>query len=184
MKHLFLCGFPRTGKTSLGKRLAQDLKVPFLDTDREIEKAYQILHGKIFHAGYSCREIFHKEGEPFFRSLEEIVLSSLSHKERSIVALGGGAVFHHYPVLKNGGFFIYLEREKAVLKKLLLTPPLPAFLDPLDPLRSFEELYEKRLSFYEAIPAERVKIREGLEDEALAQAKSFIKKVFIEKPVH
>lgn len=69
------------GKTSIGKRLAQKLQLPFVDADQEIVDA----------AGLSIPEIFEKFGEPHFRDGERRVIARLLDGTRKIIATGGGA---------------------------------------------------------------------------------------------
>src|SRR5215469_4047182 len=76
-----LVGMMGAGKTSIGKRLAARLEVPFADADHEIEAA----------AGMSVAEIFAKYGEPEFRRLERSVIARLLHDRPHVMATGGGA---------------------------------------------------------------------------------------------
>lgn len=80
-KIVALVGIMGVGKSSLGKRLAQRLGVPFFDTDIEIVKA----------AGCSIPEIFTRYGESAFRDCERKVLSRLLVESPHILATGGGA---------------------------------------------------------------------------------------------
>jgi shikimate kinase len=70
-----------TGKTTIGRSLAQRLGMPFFDTDREIEKAF----------GLSVPEIFAERGEPEFRATERELVSRLLPGPAKILSLGGGA---------------------------------------------------------------------------------------------
>ena len=76
-----LVGMMGAGKTSIGKRLAARLEVPFADADHEIEAA----------AGMTVAEIFAKYGEPEFRRLERSVIARLLHDPPHVLATGGGA---------------------------------------------------------------------------------------------
>lgn len=80
----FLTGAPASGKTTLGRKLAERLSVPFFDLDDEISAA----------AGRSIPEIFSSDGEAAFRALESAALRRLvsSAPRPSVVALGGGAL--------------------------------------------------------------------------------------------
>ncbi|MBU6251877.1 MAG: shikimate kinase [Alphaproteobacteria bacterium] len=80
-KPIALVGMMGVGKTSIGKRLAQKLKLPFVDADQEIVDA----------AGLSIPEIFEKFGEPHFRDGERRVIARLLDGRRKIIATGGGA---------------------------------------------------------------------------------------------
>ena len=81
-ERLILIGMPCSGKTSIGKYLAQHYRLDFYDMDEEIVKA----------AGMSIQEIFEKKGEPAFRELETKTAISLSEKQNALIATGGGIV--------------------------------------------------------------------------------------------
>lgn len=80
-KSIVLVGMMGAGKTSVGRRLASVLGVPFRDADAEIETA----------AGCSINEIFERFGEPAFRAGERKVISRLLGESPHILATGGGA---------------------------------------------------------------------------------------------
>ncbi len=82
MTHIFLYGPPGTGKSTVGKKLAHNLKLPFIDLDRVIET----------NAVNSIPQIMEKQGEPAFRDLESAALKNLLAEKESVVALGGGAL--------------------------------------------------------------------------------------------
>ena len=78
---IVLVGMPGAGKTSIGKRLAARLRIPFLDADTEIEAA----------AGIPITDIFSRYGEPHFRDGERRVISRLMAQGPMVLATGGGA---------------------------------------------------------------------------------------------
>jgi len=78
---IVLIGMMGAGKSSLGKRLANELSLPFRDADDEIEKA----------AGMSIADIFDKHGEAAFRDGEQRVIARLLQDGPQVLALGGGA---------------------------------------------------------------------------------------------
>ena len=89
MSHIFLYGPPGTGKSTIGKKLARNLKVPFVDLDRVIETK----------AGMSIAQIMEQQGESVFRDIETAVLketvghaSSVTDASGKVIALGGGAL--------------------------------------------------------------------------------------------
>lgn len=82
MTHIFLYGPPGTGKSTIGKLLAQNLRLPFIDLDRVIET----------NAGMSISQIINEQGETTFRDLETSALKTLSVENDSVIALGGGAL--------------------------------------------------------------------------------------------
>ncbi|MGH7072655.1 MAG: shikimate kinase [Stellaceae bacterium] len=76
-----LVGLMGAGKSSIGRRLAQELTLPFIDADIEIEEA----------AGQSIEEIFTRHGEVFFRDGERRVVARLLEGPPHVLAAGGGA---------------------------------------------------------------------------------------------
>jgi len=80
-KTIVLVGMMGAGKTSVGRRLASALGIPFRDADAEIETA----------AGCSINEIFERFGEPAFRAGERKVISRLLRESPHVLATGGGA---------------------------------------------------------------------------------------------
>ncbi|CAB4908080.1 MAG: shikimate kinase [Actinobacteria bacterium] len=79
-----LVGAPGAGKSTVGKRLATALGVPFADSDLEIEH----------EAGMSVSDIFVTQGEPAFRELEEAVIAKALAEHEGVLALGGGAIMN------------------------------------------------------------------------------------------
>ena len=96
-----LVGMMGAGKTSIGKRLAARLDVPFADADHEIEEA----------AGMSVAEIFAKYGEPYFRDGERRVIARLLGETPHVLATGGGAYMDDATraTMKGSAFTIWLK---------------------------------------------------------------------------
>jgi shikimate kinase len=82
--NIVLVGFMGTGKTSVGKRLAEQLDMRFVDMDDVIEE----------REGKSIPRIFAEDGEPHFRSLERAVVRDLAARHGLVVATGGGIVLN------------------------------------------------------------------------------------------
>lgn len=82
MKNIYLCGFMGCGKTTVGKELAKQTGMSFLDTDKEIERRSE----------KSVSEIFSEYGELAFRLLERELLQTISGDESLVVAMGGGMI--------------------------------------------------------------------------------------------
>ena len=144
---LILCGLPMCGKTTIGKRLADTLKWPFIDTDQLIETAYKTKTKKL----KSCREIYLDKGELFFREYEKKQIISLKGLEKSVVALGGGSLNdpENVQYLQSLGLLIYLKTEPSLIWERLKENGIPSFLDQNDPENSFYALAEKREAIYE-----------------------------------
>jgi shikimate kinase len=106
-KTVALVGMMGAGKTSIGKRLATRLEVPFADADHEIEAA----------AGMSVAEIFAKYGEPEFRRLERSVIVRLLGEKPHVLATGGGACMDDTTraAMKASAFIIWLKAPVDIL---------------------------------------------------------------------
>ncbi len=98
--NIVLIGFRGTGKSTVGKLLANRLKRDFIDTDEYIEKT----------TGKTIKDIFEKEGEEGFRKTEAETITKLSKMKNKIIAAGGGVVIYDEIVkkLKSNGFLILL----------------------------------------------------------------------------
>lgn len=105
MSHVYLIGFMGSGKSSVGRRLARRLGMPFVDLDQRIEQ----------DAHTSISQIFTSGGEELFRSLETQALDALAEKPPSVVACGGGVVVtdHNRIELKRTGTVVYLKVNAA-----------------------------------------------------------------------
>jgi shikimate kinase len=80
-KSLVLIGMMGTGKSTVGKEVAKKLKIEFIDTDTLIEK----------ETNQTISEIFKKNGEKYFRDLEEQIFLKIKNDKEKIISLGGGA---------------------------------------------------------------------------------------------
>lgn len=103
---LYLIGFMASGKSKVGKSLANLLNLEFIDLDEQIEAK----------AGMSISEIFNKEGEAAFREMEQTALKQTAGKQ-AVVALGGGTVCHHdnLKLVKQQGSSVYLNVRAEIL---------------------------------------------------------------------
>jgi shikimate kinase len=106
-KTVALVGMMGAGKTSIGKRLAARLEVPFADADHEIEAA----------ADMTVAEIFAKYGEPEFRRLERSVIARLLHDRPYVLATGGGAYMDEATrtAMKASAYTIWLKAPIDIL---------------------------------------------------------------------
>jgi len=108
-RSIVLIGMMGVGKSSIGRRLAARLGVPFVDADAEIEKA----------AGMSIADIFARHGEADFRSGEARVIARLLDSGPQVLATGGGAVMNAdtRAAIKAKGVSIWLSAELDVLMR-------------------------------------------------------------------
>lgn len=105
--HIILIGMSGAGKTTLGASLSLSLKLPFIDTDQEIENVTET----------SIVEIFQNQGELKFRNQEAYVLKQLNGFTRSVIAIGGGAPCFNNQIelLLELGIVVYLDVSLDVL---------------------------------------------------------------------
>ena len=108
---IFLYGPPGSGKTSVGKTLAENLALPFVDLDQKIEE----------QAGRSIPEIFKEEGEAGFRLLEKKALLDATKMKWGVIALGGGALLDpgNQSLVEGSGAVCCLTASESVLVERL-----------------------------------------------------------------
>lgn len=134
-----------SGKSRLGKSLADALEIKFYDTDRMIEESL----------GHSVAEIFEIYGEAYFRFSENQILQVLDPNENAIVATGGGMpmIDNNMDFLKENGMVIYLECEAELLAERLLKEqdkrPLLQNLNKADLKAFIENSLNERKARYE-----------------------------------
>jgi len=106
-KNIVLCGFMATGKSSVGKKLAELTGYTFIDLDAAVES----------EEGLTVAEIFASQGEPAFRALESRMIERLADKSGIVVATGGGAVVNpkNLENLKKCGVVVTLTADIPVI---------------------------------------------------------------------
>jgi shikimate kinase len=137
-KTIALVGLMGVGKSSIGRRLAAALGMPFRDADAEVEAA----------AGRSVSEIFEQYGEEAFRDGERRVIARLLDEPPHVLATGGGAFVNPLTrsLIKDRAISIWLKADLDVLARRVArkdTRPLIAGRDPLEVLsRQAAERYD------------------------------------------
>jgi len=144
--NLILCGFPKCGKSTVGKELAALLQWEFIDTDEKIENAYFAATAE----KKTCRDIYLDDGEEAFRYLEKFIINDLKHVKKTVIAIGGGSLNdpENVTFLRQIGKCIFLKTDESVLLKRLLENQVPAYLDPNDTEASAKRLFFERSSLY------------------------------------
>ena len=139
-RSLYLVGMMGSGKTSTGCPLAERLGYGFVDADAVIEQA----------AGCSIPEIFERDGEAGFRSLESQVLSAISQRHSLVVATGGGVVTQpeNWGLL-HSGIVIWLDVvPDQLLQRLNADSTVRPLLQTADPEAALNELLNERRPLY------------------------------------
>jgi shikimate kinase len=140
-RSIVLVGIMGVGKSSIGRRLAARLGVPFVDADSEIEKA----------AGMSIADIFTRHGEADFRSGEARVIARLLDGGPQVLATGGGAVMNAdtRAAIKAKGVSIWLSAELDVLMRRINKRKTDRpMLQTADPAATLRELLVAREPVY------------------------------------
>ena len=135
-----LVGLPGAGKSAVGRRLAQRLQVPFIDSDQLIED----------RIGCSIRDYFERQGEASFRDLEQAVIAELATVPHGVVATGGGSVLReaNRALLRSHFHVIYLRSAPEDLFRRLRHDVKRPLLQVADPLGKLRELYSARDPLY------------------------------------
>lgn len=112
MKRIFLIGYMGAGKTTLGRSLAEEMGVEFIDLDIFIESRQH----------KTVKEIFAEVGEDGFRKLERQALEEVAQYENVIISLGGGTpcFFDNMDVVNRSGISVYLKPSEEVLLMRLI----------------------------------------------------------------
>lgn len=139
-RHVVLVGLMGAGKTSVGKRLAQRLHLPFVDSDHAIEES----------ANMTIPEIFKLRGETEFRSGERRVIARLLGEPQQVIATGGGAYMDAETRLRirERGVSVWLKAELPVLMRRVLRRQDRPLLANADPEATMRDLMAKRYPVY------------------------------------
>ena len=140
MAVIALIGMPGSGKSSVGRQLARRLNWSFADADAEIER----------QIGCTIRAYFEQHGEAAFRDVEQAVLADLVHRERLVLATGGGAVVReaNRRLLTSHAEVVYLRSSPEELMRRLRHDTHRPLLQGGNPMRKLRELFEQRDPLY------------------------------------
>lgn len=135
-----LVGLMGAGKTTVGRRLAAALNLPFIDADSEIEKA----------AGLSVQEIFARHGEGEFRRGERSVIARLLTDPPHVLATGGGAFIDPATraLVKQKGISVWLKAPLDVLLRRVEKRDNRPLLQNGDPAAVMRDLMAARYPIY------------------------------------
>lgn len=140
LQNIALIGFMGTGKTSVGRLVAEVLHFEFVDTDELIEE----------YTGRSIPEIFAKDGEPAFRALEKKVVEELATKTKAVIATGGGLPTDPDNLAKLKSFALVVclwASEEKIWERVRHQSHRPLLHDA-DPQKKIHDLLTARAPFY------------------------------------
>lgn len=139
-RSIVLVGLMGCGKSSVGKRLAAKLSLPFIDADEEIEKV----------AAKTIGEIFADQGEDFFRDRERKVICRILANGPQVLATGGGAYMHMdtRQFIRDMGISVWLKAELAVLMRRVGKRDTRPLLKTGNPEATMRKLIEMRYPVY------------------------------------
>ncbi len=142
-RNIFLIGPMGAGKTTIGKQLAQMLKMEFIDADQEIEE----------RAGVAVDWIFEVEGEDGFRRRELKVIDELTQRQGIVLATGGGAILarENRTALAGRGAVVFLETSIEQQLERTRRDKRRPLLQTDDPKETLESLARHRDSLYREI---------------------------------
>jgi len=139
-RSVVLVGMMGAGKSSIGRRLAGRMEIPFVDADIEIEKA----------AGMSIAEIFSAHGEAYFRAGEARVIVRLLDGGPQVLATGGGAFMNPETraAIRAKGISVWLRATLEVLNRRIKRRGDRPLLKDTDPVETLKRLIEQRYPVY------------------------------------
>ena len=140
-RSIVLIGMMGAGKSTIGRRLAARLRLPFVDADSEIELA---------HAGMTIPEIFAEHGEPYFRDGEARVIARLLDQGPGVLATGGGAVLREETRrrIRDKAISIWLKADADIILRRVKRRADRPLLQTADPAATVRQLLDQREPIY------------------------------------
>ncbi|PKM99097.1 MAG: shikimate kinase [Elusimicrobia bacterium HGW-Elusimicrobia-2] len=138
--NIALTGMMGSGKTAIGKILAEKLRMRFFDMDTHIEKTAQ----------KKIKDIFADGGEALFRQMERELVKCLSALDGLVISTGGGIVLNGENIndLRKKGKIVYLKAKPEILFERIQKDKNRPLLNVKDPLAELRRIYGKRKKFY------------------------------------
>ena len=153
---VFLIGYRGSGKSTVGRLLAESISSAFVDSDEQI----------VGRAGKTIREIFAQDGESAFRNLETLIVTELAKKQQHVIALGGGALQRQENRAALGGKshqIVFLRCAAAQLLARIRNDPAtsdnrPSLTPLAGTLAEIEQLLSVREPIYESVMTAEVDV--------------------------
>ena len=154
-KKIILCGFMASGKTTVGRALANEISTNYIDTDELLIETYEM----------DIPTIFEKHGENYFRDLEHDIAKKVSKMTSGVISTGGGMLTfdRNGEVLKKGGIIICLVRDfDRIYEDLLSDTNRPLARDKSK--EELKQMYDMRISKYQKYADYTVENNGSVED--------------------
>jgi shikimate kinase len=169
-RSVVLVGMMGAGKSTIGRRLAARLHLPFQDADAEIELA---------HAGMTIPEIFASHGEPYFRDGEARVIARLLDNGPSVLATGGGAFMREETRtrIRDKAVSVWLKADAETIMKRVKRRADRPLLHTADPAATIGRLIEERHPVYQLADitiASRDVLHEKIVEECMAALRAYL----------
>jgi shikimate kinase len=154
--NLALIGFMGTGKSSVGRFVADSMHFTYLDTDQVVE----------FRAHKTISDIFQQDGEPAFRNWERVIVEELTHRKKTVIATGGGLPIDQANIdsLKTHALVVCLWASAETIFERVREHNHRPLLSEGDPLPKIQNLLTLREPFYRQadvlVNTERRSVRE------------------------
>lgn len=141
-ENIILIGFMGSGKSTVGRMLAQRLRFHFIDTDRLLEERSRM----------AIKDLFAKHGEVFFRDRETATLESLHGIRRHVLATGGGIVTRpeNAPILRSLGWVVQLSADPDELYARVAKSTNRPLLQTENPRERVHEMLALRQPMYDS----------------------------------
>lgn len=159
-RNLVLVGLMGAGKSAIGKLVASELSIPFIDSDHEIERVSRM----------TIPELFEKYGEPEFRKLENRVIKRLLRSGPRVLSTGGGAFMNGdtRASIKSAGLSLWLDADLETLWERVIKRDNRPLLKTENPKQTLENLMTARYPTY-ALSDLAVKSRDVKKDIVAAE---------------
>ncbi len=139
-RNIFLIGMPGSGKSSLGRKVAANLRLPYVDTDRRIAAELGCT---------STADVYERYGEEAFCNAETNMLIQLTRETPGMISTGGGTVMdpRNREIMRNHGVIILIDRPlEQILADIKLDDRRPNLIDK--GLDEVERIYHERIDTY------------------------------------
>lgn len=139
-RSIVFVGLMGAGKTAIGRKVAAELGLPFVDSDQEIETASRM----------TIPELFERYGEPEFRALEQRVIARVLEAGSQVLSTGGGAFMndHTREIIAGHGVSVWLKADIDVLMERVSKKQNRPLLKTADPRATMQGLMDERYPVY------------------------------------